>query len=84
MKQKWEEKQLYWNFKLQTSEISHEKTWTWLRKGNLKRETESLLIAAQNKAIRIMSKEEYTRRNKIADWVGKVTHWELWKKFEFD
>ena len=23
-------------------------TWTWLRRGNLKRETESLLIAAQN------------------------------------
>ena len=28
------------------------KTWTWLRKGNLKRGTESLLIAAQNNAIR--------------------------------
>ena len=26
--------------------------WIWLRKGNLKRETESLLIAAQNNAIR--------------------------------
>ncbi len=25
---------------------------TWLRRGNLKRETESLLIAAQNNAIR--------------------------------
>ena len=30
----------------------HEKTWTRLRKGNFKRETESLLIAAQNNAIR--------------------------------
>ena len=29
------------------SDISHEKTWMWLRKGNLTRETESLLIAAQ-------------------------------------
>ena len=28
------------------------KTQIWLRKGNLKRETESLLIAAQNNAIR--------------------------------
>ena len=34
------------------SNISHEKTWTWRRKGNLNRETESLLIAAQNNAIR--------------------------------
>ena len=32
--------------------ISHKKTWTWLRKGNFKRETESLLIATQNNAIR--------------------------------
>ena len=43
-----EEKQLYGYFKRQTSE----KTWIWLRKGNLKRETESLLIAAQNNALK--------------------------------
>ena len=52
-KQKCEEKQLYGRFKRLINNISHEKTWTWLRKGNLKRETESLLIAAQNNAIRI-------------------------------
>ena len=51
-KQIWEEKQLYGRFKRQISNISHEKTWRWLRKGNLKRETESILIAAQNSAIR--------------------------------
>ena len=28
------------------------KTWMWRRKGNLMRETESLLIAAQNNAMR--------------------------------
>ena len=33
--EKWEEKQLYGYVKLQTGEISHEKAWTWLRKGNL-------------------------------------------------
>ena len=33
-KQKWEEKQLYGHFKWLIN-----KTWTWLRKGNLKRET---------------------------------------------
>ena len=32
--------------------ITNMKTWTWLRRGNLKRETKSLLIAAQNNAIR--------------------------------
>ena len=51
-KQKWEEKQLYGCFKWLINNISHDKTWTWLRKGNLKREKEILLIAAQNNAIR--------------------------------
>ena len=50
-KQKWAEKQLYARFK-RLINISHQKTWTWLRKGNLKRGTESLLIAAQDNAIR--------------------------------
>ena len=44
-------KTLYEYFKRQASEISHEKSWTWLRKGNLKRETESPLISAQNNTI---------------------------------
>ena len=51
-KQKWEEKQLHGRFKRLINNISHDKTWTWLRKGNFKRETESLLMAAQNIAIR--------------------------------
>ena len=38
-KQKWEEKQQNVHFCQQASEISHEKTWTRLRKGNFKRET---------------------------------------------
>ena len=45
-------KKLYGHFKQQTSDISHEKTWTCLRKGYLKRISESLLIAAENNAIR--------------------------------
>ena len=50
-KQKWEEKQLYGRFKQLISNISNVKTWTRLRKGNLKREIEYILIAAQNNAI---------------------------------
>ena len=30
----------------------HDMTWPWLHRGNLKRETESFLIATQNNAIR--------------------------------
>ena len=39
MKQKWEWKQHYGRFKRLINNISHEKAWTWLRKGNFKRET---------------------------------------------
>ena len=46
-KQKWEGKQIYGRFKRLRNNISHDKTWAWLTKGNLKRETESLLIAAK-------------------------------------
>ena len=51
-KEIWEEKQLYGYFERQTDKISDGMTWTWLRKGNLKREIESLLIVAYNSAIR--------------------------------
>ena len=115
-KQKWKRKQLYGRFKRQMNNISQDKTWIWLRKGNFKRETESLLIAAQNSAIRTnhikatiyemqqnskcrlctdrdetinhiisecskLEQEEYKARN---DWVGKVIHWEICKKFKID
>ena len=115
-KQKWEGKQLYGRFKRLINNISHDKTWTSLRKGNFMRETESLLIAAQDNAVRInhikaridktqqnskcrlwgdrdetinhiisgcskLAQKEYKSRH---DWVGKVIHWEMCKKFKFD
>ena len=115
-KQKWEGKQLYGRFKRLINNISHQKTWTWLRKGNFKRETESLLIAARDNAIRTnhiearinktqqnskcrlcgdrdettnhiirecskLAQKEYKARH---DWVGKVIHWEMCRKFQFD
>ena len=115
-KQKWEGKQLYGHFKRLINIISHQKTWTWLRKGNHKRETESLLITAQDNAIRtnhIKTRIDKTQQNckcrlcgdrdetinhtiseciKLApkeykmrhDWVGKVFHWEMCRKFQFD
>ena len=86
----------------------------WLRKRNLLRETESLLIAARNKirnkhmkvriyktiqnsGCRFCGDWDETINHKISecrklaqeyktrhDWVGKVIHWELCKKFKFD
>ena len=64
-KQKWEEEQLYGRFK-QLIKISHDKTWTWLRKGNFMRETESHLMAAQNNAVRtnhIKARIDNTQQN---------------------
>ena len=65
-KQKWEGKQLYGRFKHLINNILHQKTWTRLRKGNLKRETESLLVAAQDNAIRtnhIKARIDKTQQN---------------------
>ena len=115
-KQKWEGKQIYGCFKRLINNMSHDKTGIWLRKGKFKRETESLLIAAQNNAIRtniIKARIDKTQQNskcrlcrdrgettnhiisecsKLAqkeyktrhDWVGKVIHWEMCKKFKFE
>ena len=44
----------------------YEKTWTCLRKGNLKRESKSFLIAAQNNALRtnhIKARRDKTQQN---------------------
>ena len=114
-KQKWEKEQLYDRFKRLINHISHDKTWTWLRKGNPKRETESLLLVAQVNAIRtnhIKARIDKTQQNskcwlcgdrdetinhiisecsKLAqkefkakrDWVGKMIHWKMHKKFKF-
>ena len=65
-KQKWEGKQLYGQFKRLINNISHDKTWTWLRKGKFKRETEFLLIAAQDNAVRtnhIKARIDKTQQN---------------------
>ena len=102
--------------KRQIHNISHDKNWTWLRKGNFKGETESILIPSQNNAVRtkhIKARIDKTQQNskcrlcgdrdetinhiisecsKLAqkeyktrhDWVSKVIHWQMCKKFKFD
>ena len=109
-------KALYGCFQQLINNISHEKTWMGLRIGNFKGETESLLIATQNNAIRThhikvnidkmqqnskcrlyddqhetinhiisefskLALKEYQTRH---DWIGKVIHWAMCKKFKFD
>ena len=71
-KQKWEEKQLYGRFKRLINNISHEKTWTWLKKGNFKRKTESLLIAAQNNSTRTNHIKARINKTQLKANVGYV------------
>ena len=47
----WEEKVLYGQYLRQTKKIS-DQCWAWLQNGDLKRVTESLIVAAQNQSIR--------------------------------
>ena len=44
----WEEKVLHGQYLRQTKEVRSDQCWAWLQNGDLKRETESLIVAAQN------------------------------------
>ena len=51
--QRWRDKKMYGQFYREISEdADKEKLWYWLRKGDLKRETEALICAAQEQALR--------------------------------
>ena len=53
LKQKWMEKKMYGQFIRERSEkVDKEKTWYWLSRSDIKIETEALLCAAQEQAIR--------------------------------
>ena len=80
-KQIWEEKQLYGRFKRLINNISYDKIWTWLRKENFKRETESLLMATQNNAIvtkhikaRIDKIQQNSQYRLCSDKDGTINH----------
>ena len=64
-------KQLYDRFKPLINNISHQKSWTRRGKGNLKRETESLLIAAQDNAIRINYIKDKIQQNSKCGLCGE-------------
>ena len=50
--QEWKEKPLHGQFVRETEDQSNEETRSWLKQGSLKRETEALIIAAQDQALR--------------------------------
>ena len=112
----WEEKVLHGQYLSQTKEVRSGQCWAWLQNGDLKRETESLIVAAQNQSIRTnlvkakidksqgeclcrmcrkvdesidhivsycskLTLKEYKRRH---DNLGKIVHWKLARKFNFE
>ena len=48
----WEEKVLHRQYLRWTKEVKSDQCWAWLQNGDLKRETESLRVVAQNQSIR--------------------------------
>ena len=48
----WEEKVLHGQYLRQTKEVRSDQCWARLQNGDLKRETERLIVAAQNQSIR--------------------------------
>ena len=51
--QDWKEKALHGQYLRQTKEVRSEQSWVWLQNGDLKRETESLIVTAKNQSTRI-------------------------------
>ena len=49
----WKGKVLHGQYLKQTKKVRNDQCWAWLQNGDLKRETESLTVAAQNQSIRI-------------------------------
>ena len=48
----WDKKVLHGQYLRQTKEVRSDKCWSWLQNGDVKRETESLIVAAQNQSIK--------------------------------
>ena len=67
----WEKKMLHGQFVQQTMEVGDRDSCQWLRNGTLKRETETLIFAAQEQAIRTdvsFSKTLLTTERRLTGW----------------
>ena len=63
-KEKWTNKVMHRKFTRQIENFSLKKSWQWLKRGCLKRQTESRLIAAQDKALGINYRKARIERSR--------------------
>ena len=71
----WEKKVLHGQYLRQTKEVRSDHFWAWLQNGDLKRETESLIVAAQNQSIRtnlVKAKIDKSQGNSLCSMCRKV------------
>ena len=71
----WEEKVLHGQYLRQTKEIRSDQCCAWLQNGDLKRETECLIVAAQNQSLKTnlaKAKIDKSQRDSLCRMCGKV------------
>ena len=82
----WKEKALHGEFVQQTSDVAGEESWRWLRNGFLKKETEGLILAAQEQALRTNSIKhsiDKTSQTPLCRLCGESTE-TVWHIFSID
>ena len=67
----WEERVLNGQYLREIKEVRSDQCWAWLQNGDLKRETESLIVAAQNQSIRTNLVKAKTEKSQ-GDSLGRV------------
>ena len=73
--EEWEQKVLYGQYLRETKEVRSDQCWAWLQNGDLKRDTESLVAAAQNQSIRrnlVKAKIDKSHRDSLCRVCRKV------------
>ena len=79
LKDKWSEKRMYGQFiRNRPEEVDREKSWSWLSRGDLKVETEALLCAAQEQALRTNYVKHHIDKNANTPIVQVM--WKEWRK----